>query len=778
MEMKKIFSDEIIQDLAKSGILPEEASKVGWFSVSNPTGDKLKELLGFTLKDMSAISHILVFPYYNRDREIIYNRVKLYPPINDMKYLQPKNTSTCPYIIPGLWKIKDKPNHPLIITEGEKKALCLYLNDFNAIALPGVWNFGNKNRENPDLTGMLKDWVWKGRDVRICFDSDFIFNPSVRKACIELSLMLWIKGAVVRIIQLPQLNHKEKVGVDDYIKKEGINAFRELNNKALSIEKTFPSSYFEEVLKSISKLNIQKQKISLLIELLHNTWKIPKKELFNYLSSLRKEEKKTPIYTEEERQEALKILKNEPNILEKMVELTERYGHIGEVIGKKLLYISGISLKTDEGISIYLKASSSVGKNVLADSITKLFPPNVYKKLSDISEKALYHLEDNDLSHKLLYIAEVQGTEQANHPLRLILSEKELVYSYPLKNPQTGEFKTIEKRICAVGTAQWTATTKARMSNENQTRAFDLYLNETGEQTRRILQAQAKVGLWKELSNEELEKEARIWQALYTCVDPLPVSIPYAKYLADVFPIDKVRVRRDFPRFISLIKASALLYQYQRERKEIKGKTCIVANIQDYAVAYEIGKEVLRQSLQELSPREEEILGVINDKFDKEEFSNRELEPLISLGTESVKKYINTLTKINFLEWNGEKGKNSKHWLIKTPDEGIKLPSPEEVKKFPYIPLTPLPLCPKTQDVEGTDKGNAQNTLIYPNTPIEIEESADIRVKGNTRVKTQLPLSTPTSVIELDDKGNKVMEIQCKKSQEEEKEIYQFGYKS
>ena len=90
--MKKAneFPEDIQNDLLKSGIPIEKASKAGWYSIPNPTGDKLKKLLGFAPKDVRAINHVLVFPYYNRDKELNCNRVRLYPPIEDIKYFSPK----------------------------------------------------------------------------------------------------------------------------------------------------------------------------------------------------------------------------------------------------------------------------------------------------------------------------------------------------------------------------------------------------------------------------------------------------------------------------------------------------------------------------------------------------------------------------------------------------------------------------------------------------------------------------------------------------------------
>ncbi len=54
-----------------------------------------------------------------------------------------------------------------------------------------------------------------------------------------------------------------------------------------------------------------------------------------------------------------------------------------------------------------------------------------------------------------------------------------------------------------------------------------------------------------------------------------------------------MRTRRDHARFLNLIEVSAFLHQHQRERRA----GAIVAALADYAVAYGLAAEVLRETL-------------------------------------------------------------------------------------------------------------------------------------------------------------------------------------
>jgi len=237
------ISTEVGHDLEKSGLNWSDVKRYGWHVISTSEAgafDKLKETIGFTSYNgcsiLKACSQVLVIPYPQGN----FSRVRLYPPLDSTKYLQPVGITPSPYILPEIAGIKEKPHKPVIITEGEKKALCLVKNGFNAIGLPGVWCFKNKRQDLP-LLKELEEWNWKGRTVHICFDSDAKDNANVVQAEIELGLNFYARGAKVFVIRLPQPDHQNKLGVDDYIAEYGVDAFKELYGGA----KPFFEAYLE-----------------------------------------------------------------------------------------------------------------------------------------------------------------------------------------------------------------------------------------------------------------------------------------------------------------------------------------------------------------------------------------------------------------------------------------------------------------------------------------------------------------------------------------------------
>ena len=124
---------------------------------------------------------------------------------------------------------------PVIITEGEKKALALYrLAYWNSaklrflpVGLSGVWNWrgtvGKEPGPNGDtrqVKGVISDIdriEWNDRIVYILFDSDKRHNPSIQAAEQGLAGELKSRGASVRIIDLPDLPNLDKTGADDFL---------------------------------------------------------------------------------------------------------------------------------------------------------------------------------------------------------------------------------------------------------------------------------------------------------------------------------------------------------------------------------------------------------------------------------------------------------------------------------------------------------------------------------------------------------------------------------
>lgn len=154
------------------------------------------------------------------------------------RYAQPVGSGVHAYFPPvqGVrWRdILADTTCPLVIVEGEKKALAANLHGFSTIGLGGVYNFYDRGRFLPELEAV----EWRGRQVFICFDSDAAHNPQIQAAEARLATELSRnRGAVLHLVRLPNLPDGAKQGVDDYLLGEGPDALDELLGKAPRLRK-------------------------------------------------------------------------------------------------------------------------------------------------------------------------------------------------------------------------------------------------------------------------------------------------------------------------------------------------------------------------------------------------------------------------------------------------------------------------------------------------------------------------------------------------------------
>jgi hypothetical protein len=125
----------------------------------------------------------------------------------------------------NFWQwVKAHPNLPIYVTEGAKKAASLLSAGYVAIALPGVWNFADKDAltKVKSLKPALTAIGLAGRLFMIAFDYDA--KPSsqeqVGAAANSLRILLKGAGAKVSFLRIPSLG-KSKMGIDDYLVATG-----------------------------------------------------------------------------------------------------------------------------------------------------------------------------------------------------------------------------------------------------------------------------------------------------------------------------------------------------------------------------------------------------------------------------------------------------------------------------------------------------------------------------------------------------------------------------
>jgi hypothetical protein len=232
-DYQKLAARWITPELANAAGLRRVDSEVGKFMFSRKRGD----LSGIIIPNVAPWEPTHIREY----RERVDN-----PPLEyradgttrqGQKYVQPPGRPNLLYFPPGItMSLLEDVKVPIIITEGEFKALALHrlamhqtaTPRFIAVAVAGVWNWRGTvgkavgvNGQPVDVHGVIPDLKrisWKRRQSIIAFDADADENAKVRAARWGLNDFLLEQGASVGILTWPLPEGK---GIDDRLVKVG-----------------------------------------------------------------------------------------------------------------------------------------------------------------------------------------------------------------------------------------------------------------------------------------------------------------------------------------------------------------------------------------------------------------------------------------------------------------------------------------------------------------------------------------------------------------------------
>lgn len=297
--------------------------------------------------------------------------------------------------------------------------------------------------------------------------------------------------------------------------------------------------------------------------------------------------------------EAAQELSADPALLHKAIETIGALGVVGEQENRGLLYLALLSAKSQTPISVLVKGRSSSGKSFLVSNALKLIPPRGYYELSSMSSKALVYT-DLDFSHRHLVLYEEDGlqSEEVLYLIRSLLSEGRIRYLTVEKN---GSGKLVAREIDRPGpTGLITTMTQGLTKEDNETRTFSLYMNDSKEHTLSVVAALAE----REALGTRSEVDVRPWHALYEALPQAEVIVPFAPHITRLLeskdlPEDLTRLRRDFVRYLTLVKVITRLHHARRETQG----GCLVATLEDYALAYHLAARPMARSVHTISPQ-------------------------------------------------------------------------------------------------------------------------------------------------------------------------------
>lgn len=340
---------------------------------------------------------------------------------------------------------------------------------------------------------------------------------------------------------------------------------------------------------------------------------------------------------------------SKPRLFENVDKLLEQSGIVGEEENRILLFVLASSYKMPYLMHGLVQGSSGEGKSHLINAMADCMPQEDVMNMTRITSKSLYHYRDKELMNKLIIIQDFDGLdEEAQFAFREMQSAKFLTSSTVVKDMMgntRGKMKKVEAHFASL-----TATTKAEVYYDNMSRSVVLGVDESQEQTLRIIKAQnLKIS---GVSNTETEQQAK--QIIRNCIRVLKsyeVVNPYADKL--MLPLEAKMLRRLNSQFQNFVSQITILNQYQR-KTDSKGR--LIATKDDVRKAVEIFFSSIIIKVDELdkSTRQffENLKGFVRSQTGgtTHRFTTREIRQELNISKTSAFKYVQTLQELEYIQ--------------------------------------------------------------------------------------------------------------------------------
>jgi hypothetical protein len=276
--------------------------------------------------------------------------------------------------------------------------------------------------------------------------------------------------------------------------------------------------------------------------------------------------------------EARKLLES-PDLFRKHLDAMQRNGLVGEEPNATIVLVTGVSRLLQKPLNLTVKGPSSAGKNHLIKCVLSLFPKDAVREITSTSVHA-WHYSEDDFKHRILYQQELDLKSAAMRQVRQFISEDRLIRTTTVR--RNGRF--VAERFVAEGPiAAISTTTKLQLAIDEETRHLSLFVDETREQTRRVLDAAFHQ------TSPLSEEEVKVWKQAHRLLAhrASEATIVFPSWVAAISHAaydQNIRMRRYMTAFATACESVALIRSFLPGHYDGR-KRRIEVHFSDFAVA-------------------------------------------------------------------------------------------------------------------------------------------------------------------------------------------------
>jgi energy-coupling factor transporter ATP-binding protein EcfA2 len=332
------------------------------------------------------------------------------------------------------------------------------------------------------------------------------------------------------------------------------------------------------------------------------------------------------------------------DLIEKLNEYIGRAGIIGEETNRILLFVIASSYKMPDTLHGLIQGSSGSGKTRLLKVISQLMPDEDVKRYTRVTDNSFYNQDEYFFVNKLLCFEDLDGLkEDAQLAVRELQSNEILVTSTSIKDSNgsiRGGERTVRGPIASLA-----CTTKGEIYEDNISRSFLIAVDESKEQTMKVIQYQNSLAAGA-INKDEQKNVTNFIQNCIRLLKPLEVINPYANKIT--LPEEAHKIRRLNELYQSFVRQITLLNQYQRKQDK-QGR--LITDKQDLQIACDILFESIVLKVDELDGSLRQFFERLKNhlKNKEQEFTQREIRQSLNISKAQCSRYFNQLQEMEYI---------------------------------------------------------------------------------------------------------------------------------
>ena len=361
----------------------------------------------------------------------------------------------------------------------------------------------------------------------------------------------------------------------------------------------------------------------------------------------------SPVLSLQGEQECRKFL-SEPDLIDRIDQLIEKSGVVGEESTRKLIFVIASTYKMKTPLHSLVQGTSGSGKSHLINSIGGCFPPEDVMSMTRVTSKSFYHYTKEELVDKLLLIQDFDGLdEEAQYAFRELQSAGNISSSTTYKDKYgnlISAVKTVRSHFASL-----LATTKAEVYYDNMSRSVIIGVNESDEQTRKIIEYQNRK-LAGQIDETEEKKAREFLQNCMRCIKPHEVVNPYADKI--LLPAEAKMLRRLNSHYQAFVRQITILHQYQRKKD---GQGRLIAQAEDLLMACDILFDAIMLKVDDLDTSLRQFFDRMKDFIRKEakekgakaqdlQFTQRDVRLFLNASKTQCFRYMEDLELLEYVQ--------------------------------------------------------------------------------------------------------------------------------